>query len=91
MDVQLDVKKKAPGVYINEKSVTQSGELISEADRIKARAELWHEANDGGGGIPTVTEITHCDFSYCDFGPRPESGGTDFLTCEGVCGSDDEE
>lgn len=71
MDVQIDVKKKAPGVYINEKSVTMNGELISEADRIKARAELWHEANDGGNGNPTIFEATYgdfnCDFSKCDF------------------------
>jgi hypothetical protein len=73
MDVQIDVKKKAPGVYINEKSVTMNGELISEADRIKARAELWHEANDGGNGNPTIVEVTHCDFN-CDF-------DNDFLRC----------
>ena len=72
MDVQIDVKKKAPGVYINEKSVTMNGELISEADRIKGRAELWRDANNGNGN-PTIVEVTHCDFN-CDF-------DNDFLRC----------
>ena len=72
MDVEIDVKKKAPGVYVNEKSVTMSGELVSEADRIKGAAELWRDANTGNGN-PTVFEATYCDFN-CDF-------DNDFLRC----------